>query len=67
MAGRSKMQKLAMAKEGRPIDFAKMTEQGTRIRKDGLVQTVMAGAVAKDVVERWAIEKWVEGVEKLRR
>ena len=65
VAGRSEMQKLAMAKEGRPIDFARMTDQGTRTRKNGLVETVVARAVVRDVVERLTIEKWVEKVEGL--
>ena len=62
LVGRSEMHKLAMAKEGRPIDFARMTDQATRIRSGGLVVKVVGGAVAKDVVERWTIEKWVKTV-----
>ena len=66
MAKRSEMHKLAMAKEGRPIDFARMAEQGTRVGDKGLVVQVVAGAVAKYVVKRWTIEKWVEEVKKLK-
>ena len=64
-AGKSRIHKLTMVKEGRPIDFAMMGEQGTRLKREGLVMQTIVGAVAKDVVKRWAAEEWVGKVERV--
>ena len=57
--------KLAMAKEGRPLQFAKSGEQAARVRKGGLVERCVSGALAKDAEGRWDISQWREEVERL--
>ena len=57
--------KLAMAKEGRPLQFAKSGEQAARVRKGGLVERCLSGALAKDVEGRWDISQWRDEIEKL--
>ena len=56
--------KLAMAKEGRPLQFAKSGEQAARVRKGGLVERCLSGALAKDVEGRWDISQWRDEIEK---
>ena len=64
-AGKMEYMKLSMAKEGRPLQFAKAGEQAARVRKGGLVGRCLAGAMVKDVAARWDVEKWKEEVGKV--
>ena len=57
--------KLSMAKEGRPLQFAKSGEQAARVRKEGLVERCLSGAMAKDVEARWDVSQWRDEVRKL--
>ena len=57
--------KLSMAREGRPLQFAKAGEQAARVRKGGTVERCLSGAVAKDVAVRWGVERWREEVERV--
>lgn len=57
--------KLSMAKEGRPLQFAKSGEQAARVRKGGIVERCLAGALAKDVKARWGVAQWRHEVGKV--
>ena len=58
------IQKLAMAREGKPLEFARNGEQATRVRKAGLVEAIIGGAVrAED--KRWTIETWMSECERV--
>ncbi|KAL8783415.1 MAG: hypothetical protein Q9195_009404 [Heterodermia aff. obscurata] len=59
------MLKLSMAREGRPLQFAKSGEQAARVRKGGMVERCLGEAVAKDVRERWGVERWRGEVEEV--
>ena len=57
---RMEVMKLSMAKEGRPLQFAKSGEQAARVRKGGIVERCLAEALAKDVPMRWDVARWEE-------
>lgn len=57
--------KLSMAKEGRPLQFAKSGEQAARVRKEGLVDRCLSGALTKDAEARWDTNQWKDEVEKV--
>ncbi|CAF9915198.1 MAG: hypothetical protein HETSPECPRED_002328 [Heterodermia speciosa] len=59
------MLKLSMAREGRPLQFAKAGDQAARVRKGGMVERCLTGAVMKDVAERWGVERWRGEVERV--
>ena len=59
--------KLGMAREGRPLQFAKSGEQAARVRTGGLVERCLAGALAKDDEARWGVMQWKEEVEMVVR
>lgn len=62
---RMEVMKLSMAKEGRPLQFAKSGEQAARVRKGGVVEKCLAGALAKDVSTRWDVARWGEEVARV--
>ncbi|KAI9699661.1 MAG: hypothetical protein M1836_002695 [Candelina mexicana] len=57
------MMKNLMMNEGRPMEFARGGEGFMRVRKGGLVDRVVGGAVAKKVEERFEVEDWVKVLE----
>ena len=61
-SARMEMMKLSMAKEGRPVDFARGEDQGARVRRGGLVDKCLVGAVRKES-QRWTVEEWAIEVE----
>ena len=61
---RMEIMRLSMAKEGRPLDFARGGDQGARVRKGGSVERCLIGAFRKEG-ERWGVEDWVEEVKKV--
>ena len=54
------IQKLSMAKEGRPIDFARQGENGSRIMKNRAVDRIVGPAVARNPGERINLGAWVK-------
>ncbi|KAI9813252.1 MAG: hypothetical protein M1827_004194 [Pycnora praestabilis] len=63
---RIEMQKVSMAKEGRPLDFARCGGQASRVMKGGVVQRVVEGTVKKNVEERIGVEEWVDVVRDIK-
>jgi len=61
-SARGEMQRLVMVKEGKPLAFARGTEQGTRIMKGREVERWVEGAVRKE--GRWKVGEWVEMLER---
>ena len=62
---RMEVMKLSMAKEGRPLQFAKSGEQAARVRKGGIVERCLTGALSKDVQTRWDVARWEEEAAKV--
>lgn len=61
-SARSEMQRLAMACEGQPLDFARGGDQGTRVQSGGLVSERVEGALRKYGEKRWTAEEWGEKI-----
>lgn len=62
--GTNHMQRLAMAREGhRVVEFARSGMAGCRVRKDGVVERVVAPAVVKLPEERVSTVEWVSMVD----
>ncbi|KAL8739194.1 MAG: hypothetical protein Q9181_000085 [Wetmoreana brouardii] len=59
------LQKLSMAREGRPLEFARQAEQGTRAMKGKLVEQCLKGALEKNVKGRSTAEGWKRDFEGL--
>ncbi|MCJ1399357.1 hypothetical protein MMC11_002559 [Xylographa trunciseda] len=53
------LQRLAMAREGRPLAFARGGEQGSRVMKGGVVDGVLEGSLEREVEKRITAEGWV--------
>ena len=65
---RMEIQKLSMAKEGVPIEFARQGANGSRVMKGRAVAKVLGPAIEKSAEKRITVEAW-EGLAKevLRR
>ncbi|KAL9104785.1 MAG: hypothetical protein Q9187_008863 [Circinaria calcarea] len=64
---RMEIQKLGMAKEGRPIEFARAGDQASRIMKGKMVVKSLARALEKDPLKRIGAVEWSsEIVEALK-
>lgn len=63
------MRKLAMAKEGMVLDAARMGDwtNEMRLRRGGIVERSVRGALAKRVEARLGIQAWVEVLEGLAK
>ena len=59
---RIEVQKVGMAKEGLPLDFARMGEQASRVMKGRAVEKALKGALDKDVEKRLGVEAWRDAV-----
>lgn len=55
-------QKLGMAKEGLPVEFARWGEQASRVMKGRAVEKALKGALARKVEERVAVAEWRDGI-----
>ncbi|MCJ1273994.1 hypothetical protein MMC21_001787 [Puttea exsequens] len=55
---RMDMQKLAMAKEGLPLEFARRGEQASRVMKGSVVAKALEHGLAKDINERLDVQAW---------
>ncbi|MCJ1296063.1 hypothetical protein MMC34_007628 [Xylographa carneopallida] len=56
------LQRLMMAKEGRPLDFALGGEQGSRVMKGGVVDRLLEGSLEREVGRRVMAEEWMRRV-----
>lgn len=54
--------KLAMAREGRPMDFAQGGENSSRVMRGKLVDKVVKGGLMRDVGGRSTVWEWRDGV-----
>lgn len=52
-------QKLGMAKEGLPIEFARRGEQASRVMRGRAVEKALKGALAKEAGKRTAVAEWM--------
>lgn len=55
---RMEMQKLSMAKEGRPLEFARHGNAASRIMKGKMVERVVTGGVEREVGKRLTAAEW---------
>ena len=55
---RMELQKLSMAKEGKPIDFARGGDQASRVMRGKLVDRTLAKALEKDPRKRIDVTEW---------
>ncbi|SLM33547.1 protein kinase domain-containing protein [Lasallia pustulata] len=55
---RMEIMKVGMAKEGRPLQFARGGEQASRLMKGGVVERMLIGAVEKDPEKRVKAADW---------
>ena len=63
-AARMEVMKLGMCREGKPLDFARGGEQGSRVLKEREVSKVLEGAVRK-LETRWSVKEWKDEAEKM--
>ncbi len=59
---RMELQKLGMAKEGVPLEYARRGEQASRVMEGRAVGKMLEGALAKDPEKRLEVEGWRCGV-----
>lgn len=59
------LQKLAMAKEGTPLEYARRGQQASRIMKGRAVERALKGGLSKDPEKRLPIEEWRAEVLKV--
>ena len=57
-SARMEIQKIAMAREGRPLDFARNGDQASRIMKGKIVDKLLRAALEKDLGKRCTAEDW---------
>ena len=55
---RMEIQKVGMAKEGKPLEFARAGDQASRIMKGKIVDRVVKGALERDPSKRIRAEDW---------
>lgn len=60
-------QKLVMAKEGMPFEFARRGEQASRVMKGRAVEKALKEALAKEAVKRVAIAKWRDEIREVMK
>lgn len=61
---RMEVQKLSMCRQGKPLDFARNGEQGSRILKNREVNKALEGA-AKGSETRWSVAEWKQEAGKV--
>ena len=62
---RMEIQKVGMAKEGLPIEFARRGEQASRVMKGRAVEKALKGALAREVEGRLETEDWRDVVREV--
>ena len=58
-------QKLGMAKEGLPLEFARRGEQASRVMKGRAVEKALKGALAKEARKRVAVADWRDEIREI--
>ena len=58
-------QKLGMAKEGLPLEFARWGEQASRVMKGRAVEKGLKGALAKEAKKRVAVAEWRDEIREI--
>ena len=67
VSARMEIQKLAMAKEGRPMEFARAGDQASRVMKGRMVVKSLTRALEKDPMRRVSALEWkLEVLEALK-
>ncbi len=61
---RMEVQRLAMAREGRPLDFARGGEGASRVKTGQLVDRIVSMGVEKDVDKRVEAAEWARRMEE---
>ena len=61
------MQKLSMARQGMPVDFARQGDNGSRIMKGRAVAKILGPAVEKDTEKRITVTAWREVADEVLR
>ena len=56
------LQKLGMAMEGRPLDYARCGANASRVMQGGAVDRALRGALEKDVEKRAEVHEWHEAM-----
>lgn len=62
---RLEVQKLAMAREGRPVDFARGGDGASRIMPGRRVDRIVSMGVAKEVKKRVDVKEWLRRMEEV--
>lgn len=62
---RMEIQRLAMAKMGSPMEFARGGDQALRVSEERAVAKALKGGLAKKVEERMDVEEWREEVSRV--
>lgn len=60
-------QKLGMAKEGTPFEFARRGEQASRVMKGRAVDRALKSALAKEAVKRVSVAEWRDQIGEVAR
>ena len=58
-------QKLGMAKEGLPFEFARRGERASRVMKGRAVEKALKVALAREAEERAAVAEWRDGIREI--
>lgn len=58
-------QKLGMAKEGLPFEFARRGEQASRVMKGRAVEKTLKGALAKEAEKRVTVAEWRDEIREV--
>ncbi|KAL8966647.1 MAG: hypothetical protein Q9183_003273 [Haloplaca sp. 2 TL-2023] len=64
VGARMEVQKLSMIREGRPMDFARQADQGTRVMKGRMVDGCLKAALEKNVDRRIEARDWRSKVQE---
>ena len=60
-------QKLGMAKEGTPFDFARRGEQASRVMQGRAMDRALKSALAKEAVDRVSVAEWRDQIREVTR
>ena len=63
-SARMEVQKLAMAREGRPVDFARSGEGAARVMRGKMVERVVSMGVEKEVKKRVNAKEWLSRMKE---
>ena len=64
---RVEFQKLGMAREGTPVEYARHGDQASRVMKGGVVDRALRESLMKDSGKRICVEKWQAEIQELTK